>query len=184
MFNNQDLTLEAPKLRKFAMRLTRNKHNADDLLQSTLLRAIEKKHLFKEGTDLFKWTSKMMYNLFVTGYRRRVKFETQYDPESYIEKQYVDADQEKKVKLRRVNDAITQLSNAHREVMIMVCIQGMAYQDVAEALNIPVGTVRSRLSRAREQLQTLLDTAEASETFTPSRNMNLNQEKRNARLAA
>lgn len=158
MFNNHQLIVEIPKLEKFAMRLTRNAHDAGDLVQSTLLRAIEKKHLFKTGTDLFKWTSKIMYNLFVSSYRRRVKFETQYDPENYLEKQSVDAPQETQVRLKKVRDAMNFLSAAHRQVLVMVCIQGLKYQDVATALNVPVGTVRSRLSRAREQLQTLLDT--------------------------
>lgn len=166
MFNNQDLTVEMPRLEKFAMRLTRNRHDAEDLVQSTLLRAMEKKHLFQEGTNLFKWTSKMMYNLFVSGYRRKVKFETQYDPESYIEKQSVDAPQDKQVELMKVSETMNLLSSEHHEVLVMVCVQGMRYQDVAEVLDIPVGTVRSRLSRAREQLQTLLDTPTAQESFS------------------
>lgn len=166
MFNNLELTLEMPSLEKFAMRLTRNQADADDLVQSTLLRAIEKKHLFNEGTDLFKWTSKIMYNLFVSNYRRKVKFETQYDPESFIEKQSVEASQDKQVELMKVNEVMNLLSEEHRDVLVMVCVQGMRYQDVADALNIPVGTVRSRLSRAREQLQNHLDTPSAKETFS------------------
>lgn len=165
MFNNSELTQEMPRLEKFAMKLTRNSHDAADLLQSTLLRAIEKKHLFNEGTDLFKWTSKMMYNLFVSGYRRKVKFETQYDPESYIEKQQVEASQETTMELMKVNEAMSLLSEEHREVLVYVCVQGMKYQDVAEILDIPVGTVRSRLSRARAQLQEILETPHAQETF-------------------
>ena len=168
MFNNQALTQEMPRLEKFAMRLTRNQTDADDLVQSTLLRAIEKKHLFQKDTDLFKWTSKMMYNLFVSNYRRKVKFETQYDPENYLEKQSVEASQDKQMELIKVNEAIALLSHEHSEVLVMVCIQGMRYQEVADALDVPVGTVRSRLSRAREQLQTLLETPGAKENpFTP-----------------
>lgn len=173
MFNNSELTKEMPKLEKFATKLTRNQHDAADLLQTTLLRAIEKKHLFKEGTDLFKWTSKMMYNLFVSGYRRKVKFETQYDPESFIEKQSVEASQETEMELMKVNEAMALLSEEHQEVLVLVCVQGMKYQDVAEALKLPVGTVRSRLSRAREQLQSLLNTPKAKETFTFPSNQNM-----------
>ncbi len=158
MFNNEQLITEMPRLEKFAMRLTHNRDDAQDLVQSTMLRAIEKKHLFQTGTDLFKWTSKMMYNLFVSGYRRKVKFETQYDPENYLEKQTVDASQETQIHLSKVNEVMALLSGEHREILIMVCVKGMAYQEVAEVLDIPVGTVRSRLSRAREQLKALLDT--------------------------
>jgi len=102
MFNNQDLITESEKLQKFAYKLTQNKSDADDLLQSTLLRAIEKKHLFQEGTNLFSWSSKIMYNMFVSAYRRRTKFETQYDPESYIERESVDASQDVKMELNDV----------------------------------------------------------------------------------
>ena len=165
MFDNQQLTYEMPRLEKFALRLARNKADADDLVQATLLRAIEKKHLFQDNTDLFKWTSKMMYNLFVSGYRRKVKFETQYDPENYIEKQSVEAPQDKQVELAKVKEAMNELSEEHREVLLLICIQGMRYQDVAEMLDVPVGTVRSRLSRAREQLQALLDTPRGGKEF-------------------
>lgn len=174
MFENKQLTEEMPRLEKFALRLTRNTQDANDLLQSTLARAIEKKHLFQDGTDLFKWTSKMMYNLFVSDYRRKVKFETQYDPENYLEKQSVDPAQDKQIELTKVNEAMNMLSDEHREVLIMVCVQGMRYQDVAEALNIPIGTIRSRLSRAREQLQSHLDapTNRKNMTFPPMSNTN------------
>ena len=182
MFNDQELMPEMPRLEKFAIRLTRNKHDADDLVQATMLRAIEKKHLFQEGTDLFKWTSKMMYNLFVSNYRRKVKFETQYDPENYLEKQSVDATQEKEMELMKVNEAMSLLSEQHREVLAMVCIQGMRYQDVADAIDLPVGTVRSRLSRAREQLQHIIDTPTAQEAYSIAPMSK--QERKNIRLAA
>ena len=68
----------------------------------------------------------MMYNLFVSGYRRKVKFETQYDPENYLEKQSVDAPQDTQMELMKVNEAMTLLSSTHREVLIMVCVRGMA----------------------------------------------------------
>ena len=76
MFTQAELVIEMPKLRKFASKLTRNNSEADDLLQSTLLRALEKVTYFETGTDLFKWSSKIMYNIFVTDYRRKVKFES------------------------------------------------------------------------------------------------------------
>jgi RNA polymerase sigma-70 factor (ECF subfamily) len=159
MFNNQDLTTEVDGLRNFARRLTQNNHDAEDLLQYTLLRAIEKKHLFQEDTNLFKWTSKIMYNQFVTDYRRKAKFETKYDPESYLEAESVDAPQDKQLELNAVNDAMRNLSDEHQEILVLVCVQGMSYQEVADFLNIAVGTVRSRLSRAREHLQQELETA-------------------------
>jgi len=157
MFTQAALVHEMENLRKFALRLTRNSADADDLLQTTILRALEKRHMFEPGSSLFKWMSKMMFNLFVSEYRKKTRYETQYDPEEYINLEYVEADQEDKAELRAVNDAMQTLSADHKEILIMVCVKGMQYEEVAGTLNIPVGTVRSRLSRAREQLQLALN---------------------------
>lgn len=153
MFAQRALIDETVSLRKFALRLTGNKADADDLVQSTLLRAIEKAHYFEDGTNLRKWALKIMFNLFVTEYRRKTKFETQYDPEPYIHAQSIEAEQDHHVELHDVGAAMNQLSSEHREILMLVCVKDMPYQEVSDALNIPVGTVRSRLSRARENLQ-------------------------------
>jgi RNA polymerase sigma-70 factor (ECF subfamily) len=169
MFTNTDLMNNTERLERFAYKLTNNKADAEDLLQSTLLRALEKKHLFQEGTNLYSWLSKVMYNMFVSAYRRRTKFETQYDPEPYIEKQKLDADQDKKMEVQDVEHAMNEISKDHRDILIMVCVKGMAYAEVSEVLQVPVGTVRSRLSRARENLQAALDTPKKSTGRTPKR---------------
>lgn len=157
MFADTELLEQQENLKKFALKLTRNESNADDLLQATLLRALEKKELFNEGTNLFSWTSRIMYNMFVSNWRRKVKFESQYDPEPYINAETTEASQDVKMELASVNEAMKELNDEHKEVMIMVCVQGMPYQDVADELDIPIGTVRSRLSRARTQLQQILE---------------------------
>lgn len=159
MFDQKMLVAETENLRKFALHLTRNKSDADDLVQSTFLRALEKSDYFEDGTSLRKWTSRLMFNLFVTDYRRKTKFETQYDPEPYIQAQSVAAPQEGEAELHAVGEAMQKLSPEHQEILTMVCVKDMPYQDVADALAIPVGTVRSRLSRARESLQVIIDTS-------------------------
>ena len=157
MFNQNELIIEMPKLRKFAGKLTRNTTEAEDLLQSTLLRALEKKTYFETGTDLFKWSSKIMYNIFVTDYRRKTKFETQYDPEFHIENRSVEPDQQTKLEVKVLAEAMNKMSAEHKEILVLVCVKGMQYQEVADMLEIPVGTVRSRLSRARNQLIALME---------------------------
>lgn len=157
MFNNNALIEESDKLKKFAFKLTHNQADAEDLLQTTLLRAIEKKHLFEKDTNLFSWTSKIMYNLFVTAYRRKIKFETQYDPETIIANQSVAANQDTNMEFKEMNKAMDEISEEHREILILVCVKGMQYAEASELLQIPVGTVRSRLSRARESLQMALE---------------------------
>jgi len=156
VFTHPELIEVTPRLERFAFRLTRNTADAADLLQSTLLRGLEKKHLFQEGTNLFSWLSKVMYNMFASNYNRKVKFESQYDPEPYIEKKSVPANQDFEIELQDVGIAMETLTNEHRDILIMICVKGMKYAEVSEALDIPVGTVRSRLSRARDNLQSAI----------------------------
>jgi RNA polymerase sigma-70 factor (ECF subfamily) len=69
----EDLPSRIDKLRRFAFKLCKNRDDAENLLHTTVLRALEKRHMFEAGTDLFGWTSKMMFNLFVTQYRRKAR---------------------------------------------------------------------------------------------------------------
>lgn len=163
MFEDKALVAETDKLRKFAIRLTRNGSDAQDLLQSTLVRALEKKALFEKGTNLFGWASKIMFNIFVTQYRRKARFETQYDPDNYLETEGVAANQETLMEWRNVQRAMERLSDDHREILVMICVEGMQYAEVSNVLKIPVGTVRSRLSRARESLQATLNAVAVKE---------------------
>src|SRR5580698_9484734 len=106
MFEQEALIAEMDKLRKFAQRLTKNTHNAEDLLQATMLRALEKKEYFQNETNLFSWTSKIMFNLFVSGYRQKMKFDTQYDPAPYIDQMSVESSQEACVDLVTVSNSM------------------------------------------------------------------------------
>ena len=156
-FAQAELVAEMGNLRSFSHKLCRSRADAEDLLQATVLRALEKSEQFQNGTNLFGWTSKIMFNLFATAYRRRTKYETQYDCEELLKNHSVAPAQEMEMEMKQLGSALKKLSDDHRTVLFMVCVQGMAYETVSEALNIPVGTVRSRLSRAREQLKALVD---------------------------
>src|SRR5262245_20255880 len=157
MFNHSELLKETPSLNKFAYKLTRNRDDAEDLVQATIVTALEKQQQFEQGTNLFSWTSRIMFNTFVSNYRHNSRFETQYDPQWYIDQESVEATQENEAELGLVFDAMLSWPEDHREILMLVCIDGMRYAEVAEKLHIPVGTVRSRLSRAREGLQELLN---------------------------
>ena len=158
MFTHKELLAESVRLKRFAVRLTGNISDADDLLQSTYLQALKKDSAFESGTNLFSWSSRIMYNIFVSDYRRRVKFEAIGDPDIQINKASIGATQEIRVELADVGIAMKGLHRDHYEILVMICIKDMSYQEVSSILHIPVGTVRSRLSRAREQLQVVLDT--------------------------
>lgn len=161
MFEQSDLISEMGRLKKFALRLTRNDSDADDLLQCTCLRALEKKHYFEDGTNLFSWTSKIMFNLFVSDYRRKKKFETRFDSEKHLEKASIAPLQDTYMELADVKRAMSQLNTNHLEILTLVCVEGMRYEETAGILQIPVGTVRSRVARMRKQLQINMGTLSA-----------------------
>ncbi|HEX4937106.1 MAG TPA: sigma-70 family RNA polymerase sigma factor [Candidatus Kapabacteria bacterium] len=152
MFSHHELVREMPNLRRFAIKLTRNNCDADDLLQSTMLKSLESRRSFDRGSNLFGWTSRIMYNAFVSHYRRSVRFDSLYDPQHYIDQETVEPDQEITLELESVLGAMARLSEDHREILSRVCLEGRRYAEVSELLQLPVGTVRSRLSRAREAL--------------------------------
>ncbi len=162
MFTNEMLIENTERLERFALKLTRNKADADDLVQATLLQALEKKELFTEDTNFYGWLSKIMYNSFVTRYRRKTKFETQYDPEPYLEAQKVEARQEAQVQVKEVEAALGTVPAKYRDILVKVCFEGMPYKAVAKQLDMPIGTVRSRLARARAQLQEALMTPQSN----------------------
>lgn len=162
MYSTEALLCERDRLNRFALRLTRNQSDADDLLQSTLLQALEKKDYFQEGTNLFSWASKIMFNIFAGQYRRKKKFETRFDPQDCIDQVSVSPSQELVVDLAKVKSTMGSLPREQREVMVLVCMRGLRYEEVSQALQIPVGTVRSRLFRARNQLQNLLEPTPAN----------------------
>ncbi len=145
-----------PRLRKFACKLTRNTDAAEDLLQDTVLRALEKKEDFASGTNLFGWVSKIMFNFFVSRYRRAVKFDTQYDPEPAIAGLAGAGSQEETFYFRQVGKALSGLQPEFREILLLAA-DGNSYDEMAGRLGIPTGTVRSRLCRARKFLQLALE---------------------------
>jgi RNA polymerase sigma-70 factor (ECF subfamily) len=168
MFDNKDLVQNLDSLRKFAMRLAGNVPDGEDLLHSTVLRAMEKKALFEPGSNLLGWMSKIMFNIFVSQYRRKTKFETRFDPDYYVAKESVGATQETVVETREVAEAMGHLPANQRQILVMVCAEGRKYEEVAASLEIPIGTVRSRLARARSNLQSIMDQKPAGMRMIPA----------------
>ena len=156
MLTDSALFAELEGLNRFAFKLCRNKCDAEDLVQTTIVRALSHKDSFEEGTKAFSWLSRIMYNCFVTAYKRKVRFESKYDPESEIEKAKTESSQENKVLVKEVQKAITNLCPQHQQILFLICTNEMTYDEAASYLRVPVGTVRSRLSRARESLNELV----------------------------
>jgi RNA polymerase sigma-70 factor (ECF subfamily) len=151
--NFRELIVEQiPKLRRYARSLVGNRAPADDLVQDTLERSWTRQHLWRQGSDLRAWLFTIMHNIYVN--QRR-----QYRPAA-LDDDDVEATanvrHEGVMELRDLAKALEQLSPEHREVVLLVGLEQMRYEDVAEILDVPLGTVMSRLSRGRERLRTLM----------------------------
>jgi RNA polymerase sigma-70 factor (ECF subfamily) len=154
---------EIPRLRRYARALTRDAARADDLVQSCLVRAIDKEHLWEPGTDLRAWLFTILHNQNVNDVRRSVREGIAVAVDDVASVLTVDPRAGASLQLRDLERAIRLLPEEQRQVILLVGLEGMRYEEVAAVLDIPVGTVRSRLSRGREMLRRLMDVKERSE---------------------
>lgn len=147
---------EIPRLRRYARALTRDINAADDLVQDCLTRALGKVHLWQKGTDLRAWLFTILHNQYVNHVRRAVR-EGAAVGLSDTEPMLTSApNQGKRLELRDLERAISRLPEEQRSVLLLVGLEGMRYEEVAAVLDVPVGTIRSRLSRGRETLRQLM----------------------------
>src|SRR5438309_9210195 len=146
---------QIPRLRRYARALTRNAPTADDLVQECLSRTVAKQHLWQPGTDLRAWLFTILHNQHVNDVRRSVReassIELSEAPQLTVKSNAIAS-----LELRDLETALGKLQPEQREVILLVGLEGMAYEEVAAVLEIPVGTVRSRLSRGRDQLRLLM----------------------------
>lgn len=149
-----------PRLRRYARSLTRDETRADDLVQDTLIRAIDKLHLFEPGTNLVAWLFTIMRNIHINALRS-AKWEREQDPADL--ELPVPGLQISNLALRDLARAMSALPDDQRETVMLVAVEGLAYQDAAEIMSVPIGTVRSRLSRARSRLRQLMSGEAESE---------------------
>jgi len=143
-----------PRLRRYARALVGDRYLADDLVQDTLERAWNKFYLWRPGSDLRAWLFTIMHNVFVNETRRR-----RYEIEQLMEEVppvAVRATQSEQLELRDVDRALRALPVEQREVVLLVAVEQFSYEEVSGALDIPIGTVMSRLSRARARMRQLL----------------------------
>lgn len=144
-----------PRLRRYARALTGERSTADDLVQDTLERACNKLHLWRRGSDLRAWLFTIMHNVFINQVRaRRVVPDAPLNDE--IMELPAHSAQVDRLEIRDLDAALARLPDEQREVLLLVALEQMSYEETAKALGIPIGTVMSRLSRARERLRSIM----------------------------
>src|SRR6202162_6127863 len=151
------LEAEIPRLRRYARALTRDVSRADDLVQSCLTRAVAKQHLWQPGTDLRAWLFTILHNQHVNDVRRAVREGISIPVDDVAPVLGVPSTQGSALRLRDLDRALGRLPEEQRQVLLLVGLEGMRYEEVAAVLDVPVGTVRSRLSRGRDMLRQLMD---------------------------
>lgn len=155
---HNDLVAAIPRLRRYARVLTGEATRADDLVQDTLARAWEKRALWQDGTDLRAWLFTIMHNVFVNQRamaRRDARTVSLDDDENggAAWQVPVAATQFTRVELLETMQSVGKLPAEQREVLILAAVEEMRYEEIATVMGIPVGTVMSRLSRARDKLR-------------------------------
>ncbi len=148
----QKIITMLPMIRRFAYSLTGNHHDADDLVQNTIERLLTKET--PEDVDLTKWMFRICRNVWIDEFRsQKVRQNATQRPELQ-QNQVVDGEQDilSQLTLQQVNNAMDKLPDEQRSILCLVAMQGLTYQETAETLSIPIGTVMSRLARARVTL--------------------------------
>jgi len=152
--DNHQILEHIPRLRRYARALLGDRYAADDLVQDTLERAWNKFHLWRPGSDLRAWLFAIMHNVFVNQVRsKRSEIEKTMEELPVVA---VRATQSDSLEIADVERALRELPDEQREVLLLVAIEEMTYDEVSRALAIPIGTVMSRLSRARERMRRLI----------------------------
>ncbi len=142
-----------PNLRAFALSLTQSAQHADDLVQDTLVKALSNLDKFQKGTNLRAWLFTIQRNSFYNDIRYRKYHQTasldEIDP-GYLE---LRATQEKYIEFQDVLKGLGRLAPEQREAIVLIAAEGLSYEEAAAVCNCPIGTVKSRLSRARQRLE-------------------------------
>lgn len=144
-----------PAMRRYAFALTRDHAASDDLVQDCLERAIGRWYLRRQDGDVRAWLFSILHNLFISGLRRQGRRGQHEALEDWHA--VVSGGQDAALLGRDILRCVSALTDEHRTVLLLVGVEGLSYEVTGEVLSIPVGTVMSRLSRAREHLRRLME---------------------------
>lgn len=143
-------------LYRYALALTRDSDDAHDLVQDCCTVALDNAHRFEAGTNLRAWLFTIMHNRHVSHLRKQGRVGEHVTVNDAFERLVHPSDQIARLELRDLAAALDELDEEFREVLILVSVEGLSYQEVSDVIGIPVGTVTSRLSRARSTLRRLM----------------------------
>jgi RNA polymerase sigma factor (sigma-70 family) len=147
-----DMIALLPRLRRFAHALARSPSDADDLCQATVERALKAREQWQPGTRLDSWMYRIMRNQWIDETRARGRRDRTFVPEEAGAHVGAEAAQEITLELADLDRAMDRLPDEQREAIALVLVEGLAYKEAAAVLDVPVGTLTSRLSRGREAL--------------------------------
>jgi RNA polymerase sigma-70 factor (ECF subfamily) len=153
----RDIEEFIPDMRRYARYLAHNSVAADDLVQDALTRALAKAHLFRPGTNLRAWLFTILHNQYISDIRRQSRAGVPVDPDDVAHALATQPGQNGRLLVRSLSKAMQRLPRQQRALIQMVALQGRSYEEAAEATSLPVGTVKSRISRGRRQLRRMLD---------------------------
>lgn len=167
---NWMISREIPSLRRYAQTLLRGTGDKDDLVQDTLERAMNKVHTWRREGSIRSWLYRIQYTVFVNGYQDRLRRnEVTTEGLDHNESLSRYDRQEDRLECQRIFKALDQIKTQHSEVLLLVAVEGFSYDQAAQILNVPVGTVRSRLSRGREELRAEMQVTQLNEQPRPKR---------------
>jgi RNA polymerase sigma-70 factor (ECF subfamily) len=161
----QDILGAVPGLRAFAISLCGNVDRADDLVQEALLRALANIHSFQPGTNMSAWLFTILRNHFRSEYRKRRR-EVEDSDGHYAESLTSHPEQHGQLELSEFRTALAKLPEEQREALILVGASGFSYEEAAEICGCAIGTVKSRVNRARTRLAELMN-VHSAEDFGP-----------------
>lgn len=156
-----DVLGQLAALRRYARSLTRDGGDAEDLVHDALVRAYERRASFRRGGNLRAWLLSIVHNTFVDGARSRRAEAARIERASHLTDASLNAPQEHSIRLAQVREAFLGLGEEQRAALHLVAIEGLSYQEAADALGIPLGTLMSRIGRARAALREMEDASPA-----------------------